>query len=94
MQVILPTLKFIPTSLPPAIVGLPYNQEIIVSGSPSNEYVKKEVIGNLPPSFTVDFSQLGIGKIFVKSDNPTTEGNFDFFILIKDDAGNYGLGKY
>jgi autotransporter-associated beta strand protein len=68
----------LPSTLPPAVVGVPYNQSLITGGTPP--FTATLVSGALPPGLT-----LGPGAVLTGT--ATTTGNFAFTLQITDATG-------
>ncbi|MGH9845881.1 MAG: putative Ig domain-containing protein [Blastocatellia bacterium] len=82
-----PTLTFAPASLPNGVKGVPYQQQIIVSGG-FGPYQFAVADGALPPGLTLSPKGLVSGT-------PTKQGNYSFTLRATDvSSGCSGTRKY
>lgn len=70
------TITFSPTTLPPCIVGVPYIQEIIMSGG-TEGYNDPTIQGSMPPGLSISRN----GNKLTVSGTPTSSGNYPFTII-------------
>jgi hypothetical protein len=85
-----PVISVSPTTLPPGVVGIFYNQRISASGG-TPPYTFTVSSGTLPPGLTLSATSSSTAVI---SGTPTTAGNFNFTITATDSNGCTGSLVY
>lgn len=89
MKVINPTLTINPETLPDAIVGLPYEQELTVSGGdPASDRINFTVTG-LPDGFSWNPDTRKIS-----SPNSPVAGSFSVLAKVYNTVGEVGFRNY
>ncbi len=84
---VVPALTFTTTSLPAGTYQVPYSQTVGVTGAPG-PYTFSVLNGSLPPGLTLTPST---GTI---SGTPTTQGVFDFTLLVIGSGGSSGTRAF
>ncbi|HWE00175.1 MAG TPA: putative Ig domain-containing protein, partial [Bryobacteraceae bacterium] len=82
---IYPALAIAAATLPPAVVNVPYSQQIGVSGGPSHTYTLSA--SGLPPG-------IGLANNGTLSGTPTSAGAFSISVTAKDAAGYMANGIF